>query len=1859
MGVPKLLDAEAVASGDADQLSLVAYTGKLRNSLVDEDSLAAKAKFEADRAAAEAARQAAEAAKAAEEKEKAAAAAATAKAEAERLAAEKAAAKAAAEAKAEAERAAAEVKADAERLAKEKAAAAEKAAAEKLKAEMEAKDREAAERAAAEQAAKDKAEAERKAKEAAKEMERAAKEKEAAEQLAREKAAAEKEKTERAAAMAKAASRAKEAARLKRQLSLAAAEQAKAELGAKAKAEAEAEAAAQKEEAEKAAQQRMLSEKAAEEELLAAEALARERQEAEGVAREAEAAERAAAARAAAEKAAAETAEKEREAAEAAAEVAAAEVAAEAKRSAAETEAAEAAQGVQAELARVALEEAKREKVLADQKAAIEQAAAEKAANEAAEADRQAAEAEAAEQAAIVLSEDMARAAQRAARAAAAKRRVSIEAAEQAVGFLEAFATAAALEEKEAETMDISDSNATASNTNLAAKRRASSLAREAVDTAKRNKAIELETAASFIDFYPTFFEEEVESERSLDEAFEPRIPVHFVAPAPAQSEEATEEMVTVAAAVTATAAAPSKPIVVPEGYAAGAIVIDKKELSTKLGIALSNAEDKEHPVVCTIGDDGAAATPSCQLQGKLEAGDRVLSIEAATNVVRVETEVDCKNSASTCTAFIKRCVHDIKFGVLCDGSTKTVVVHKGAQASQLGLLLETCPRWKHPRVSSLTAGSPCEGKLAVGDIITSIEAATAMAKLETHHAAAKHTVASGFLKAAIGPITIHVHRLKDQGKRRASVATVKPQDMATTDAMPVLPAIVTAAASLRESERRSTKVFSAETVVDHAEAADFLAGEAPVAQRTASSFIDFYPTFFESGRVPSHGGSVHFLVPAPEQSEEATEEVKVVDAAVKATVEAAPTTVHIAVPVEYAAEAIVIDKKELFTKLGITLSNTEGTAYPVVVDVAKDGAAATPACQLQGKLEAGDRIIAVAGPRHVVRIETAVDSNARSTKALMKKCVCDVKFGILRKGEAMEVRARKPTPTSPLGVTVESSTAWKHPKIGAVDADCPCTGQLREGDVITSVEGAVEMARVETRHAEAAHTVATAFIKASIGPVSIHLHRLKDQGKRRASVTAVKAEIKEEGLDVATTDSAPVLPAMLTDAVPKRKSERRSASIFSAESAALEVQAAEHLAAPVRVASSFIDFYPTFFEPNPDDAPLQTTVTYVAPAPAQSEEATEEMVTVAAAVTATAAAPSKPIVVPEGYAAGAIVIDKKELSTKLGIALSNAEDKEHPVVCTIGDDGAAATPSCQLQGKLEAGDRVLSIEAATNVVRVETEVDCKNSASTCTAFIKRCVHDIKFGVLCDGSTKTVVVHKGAQASQLGLLLETCPRWKHPRVSSLTAGSPCEGKLAVGDIITSIEAATAMAKLETHHAAAKHMVASGFLKAAVGPITIHVHRLKDQGKRQASVAALQSSAATDPEVAETDSDPIVPSVITRVAPPRQSARRVTKVLFAESAPPPQPTKTASSFVDFFPTFFEEDAPPSTIAKQPSAALKRQPSLLVQQPPARKQSSLSQATAPERQPSLLKKGSSFVAKPDATVAAAVALTAAAATTPVQNQPTATATGVTTRETLVVLKESVQAKVGVTLTRQVSDPRPVFVKIATDGAAAAPACQLQGVVMPGDRLISVRGYTNVVHFVTVSHGTQGTSVATAAMLSTAVGVVTFTIERGGKKMQATTVKQSAADRIGIKLESHPGDKHPTVIEVGEGSKAAGKLEVGDVILAVTSATKEETIDEAATAAQPALAVVWAGKFLRSALGPVTLVVERVSDKKARRASVAALAANARDLHEVDEHEVIMSTVAAADVDADGDGILSRAELASVGLGANQLDAGSKHA
>ena len=576
-------------------------------------------------------------------------------------------------------------------------------------------------------------------------------------------------------------------------------------------------------------------------------------------------------------------------------------------RSAAEKEAAEAERKKQAELARAAAEEAEKEKALAEQKAAIEHAAAEKAMREAEEAEARAAEAEAAEKAAADLAEDMSRAAQRATRAAAAKRRISMQAAERAAEFLDAFAEAAAFEEAEAEkeaaTPDISDSNAKeSSQEKLGAKRRTSVQAQQAVLEAKKVRKIELEAAdsfidifptffedvsttekaaetklaarksvrkssiaparasvssrrkSSFVDFYPTFFEVEDPSERSLDEVTEPKVAAHFVVPAPNQSPEATKEVAAVAEAVKATADAAPKASVVPAGYVADAIVIDKKELSTKLGITLSNQEDKDHPVVCAISDDGAAATPACQLQGKLEAGDRILEIEAATNVVRVETDVDCKSTAVATTAMLKKAVGVLKVGIIRDGEAKVVEVPKPTPTSQLGVVIESSKAWKHPKIREVKPGCPSTGLLQPGDIVTSIEAPTEVAKLETHHATAKHTVASGFLKAAVGPISLKIHRLKDASQRRKSVAALKPQELATTDAAPVLAAVVTNVAPATKSARRSTKVFSAQTSIDQAEAADLLKDDAPPALKsTASSFVDFYPI---SSRRPRRRGA-------------------------------------------------------------------------------------------------------------------------------------------------------------------------------------------------------------------------------------------------------------------------------------------------------------------------------------------------------------------------------------------------------------------------------------------------------------------------------------------------------------------------------------------------------------------------------------------------------------------------------------------------------------------------------------------------------------------------------------------------------------------------------------------------------------------------------------------------------------------------------------------------------------------------------------------------------------------------------------------------------------------------------------------
>jgi len=231
------------------------------------------------------------------------------KAEAERLAKEKAEKE-----KAEAERLAKEKaekeKAEAERLAKEKAEK-EKAEAERLAKEKAEKEKAEAERLAKEKAEKEKAEAERLAKEKA-EKEKAEKEKAEAERLAKEKAEKEKAEAERLA-KEKAEKEKAEADRLAKEK--AEKEKAEAERLAKEKAEAER-LAKEKAEKEKAEAEKLAKEKAekekAEADRLAKEKADKEKAESDRLAKEKADKEKAEAERLAKEKAEKEKAEAER-----------------------------------------------------------------------------------------------------------------------------------------------------------------------------------------------------------------------------------------------------------------------------------------------------------------------------------------------------------------------------------------------------------------------------------------------------------------------------------------------------------------------------------------------------------------------------------------------------------------------------------------------------------------------------------------------------------------------------------------------------------------------------------------------------------------------------------------------------------------------------------------------------------------------------------------------------------------------------------------------------------------------------------------------------------------------------------------------------------------------------------------------------------------------------------------------------------------------------------------------------------------------------------------------------------------------------------------------------------------------------------------------------------------------------------------------------------------------------------------------------------------------------------------------------------------------------------------------------------
>jgi len=223
-------------------------------------------------------------------------------------------------------------------------------------------------------------------------------------------------------------------------------------------------------------------------------------------------------------------------------------------------------------------------------------------------------------------------------------------------------------------------------------------------------------------------------------------------------------------------------------------LTVDKESLGTKMGLLLCHEPGVDGtsglPFVATIAPHGVAANPEAQLQGVLMQGDRLTKMEGLTSVLRIDFEGKTSEAAREAAAtplLLGKALGEIKIGIERDGSRRVVSVRKEHQEDPLGLKIESKRRgeWAHPCIFKVYKG-PCKGIIEVGDLLWSIEAATEFATLNTHHESQSHTVATAFIKAAIGPVKITVRRIKDWGARHAwlEAATAKATepDYASTD---------------------------------------------------------------------------------------------------------------------------------------------------------------------------------------------------------------------------------------------------------------------------------------------------------------------------------------------------------------------------------------------------------------------------------------------------------------------------------------------------------------------------------------------------------------------------------------------------------------------------------------------------------------------------------------------------------------------------------------------------------------------------------------------------------------------------------------------------------------------------------------------------------------------------------------------------------------------------------------------------------------------------------------------------------------------------------------------------------------------
>ena len=281
------------------------------------------------------------------------------------------------------------------------------------------------------------------------------------------------------------------------------------------------------------------------------------------------------------------------------------------------------------------------------------------------------------------------------------------------------------------------------------------------------------------------------------------------------------------AAAAHAAAAPASEPPSDP--FVESTVLIEREDVRMALGVTVTNVKDVAYPVVATVGG-GAAGNPACQVQGVLQAGDRIISCAALTQVQHVDWEGDCTDIEKGTIEMLKKAVGAIKITIERDGVVSTVTVEKRTQASSLGIEIESSLQWKRPLIRRVVEG-PCLGLIREGDKLMSLEAPTEIVKLEARDVTGAQIVR--FLGPVVGGLRFRVHRLRDEAQRKEAAATARMAEEVATVATAATPSPAAMAAAVAKGAMAEAAAAEAAAAVA---AAELRAAEADEARLEAQS---------------------------------------------------------------------------------------------------------------------------------------------------------------------------------------------------------------------------------------------------------------------------------------------------------------------------------------------------------------------------------------------------------------------------------------------------------------------------------------------------------------------------------------------------------------------------------------------------------------------------------------------------------------------------------------------------------------------------------------------------------------------------------------------------------------------------------------------------------------------------------------------------------------------------------------------------------------------------------------------------------------------------------------------------------------